>query len=65
MPRSKLKNIIILILLLVNAFLLLLVGGQLIQTRQAQRSTLAKAGLILAQNGIAVSEEALAQMGED
>ena len=63
MERSKLKNIIILILLLVNAFLLLLVGGQLFQEHRAQRAALTNAGLILEQNGIAVSEEALAQMG--
>ena len=63
MERSKLKNIIILILLLVNAFLLLLVGGQLVQEHRAQRTALTNAGLILEQNGIAVSEEALAQMG--
>ena len=63
MERSKLKTIIILILLLVNIFLLLLVGGQLVQEHQAQRTALTNAGLILKQNGISVSEEALSQMG--
>lgn len=63
MERSKLKTIIILILLLVNIFLLVLVGGQLVQEYRAQRTALANAGLILEQNGIAVSDEALTQMG--
>jgi hypothetical protein len=57
----KVKNIIILILLLVNAFLLLLVGGQQYHVRLYQRSALTQAAQVLEQNGIQVSQQVLDQ----
>ena len=63
MEWPKIKNVIIVILLFVNGFLLLLVGGQLLRERYTQRSALQNAAQILEQNGIAISEEALAQIG--
>ena len=62
MDWSKLKNIIILILLLVNGFLLVLVVGQSIQVDRYQRSALTQAGEILAQNGISVDDTLLRQV---
>lgn len=64
MEWSKIKNIIIVLLLLVNAFLLLLVGGQMIRDRHVRREAMENAGRILAQNGITVTDEALEEMGE-
>lgn len=61
MEWPKVKNIIILILLLVNGFLLFLVGGQQHRVRHYEQSALTRAAQILEQNGISVSEEALKQ----
>lgn len=61
MEWSKIKNIIIFILLLVNGFLLLLVGGQQSRVRHYERSALTRAAQVLEQNGISVSNEALDQ----
>jgi hypothetical protein len=58
---SKVKNIIILILLLVNGFLLFLVGWQQYQVRLYQRSALTQAAQVLELNGIQVSQAALDQ----
>jgi hypothetical protein len=57
----KVKNIIIFILLLVNGFLLLLVGGQQYRVKLYQRSALTQAAQVLEQNGIQVSQDALEQ----
>ena len=59
MEWPKLKNIIILILLLVNGFLLVLVVGRELQVARYERSALTQAGQILAQNGISVEEDLL------
>ncbi len=59
MEWPKLKNIIILILLLVNGFLLVLVVGREFQVGRYERSALTQAGQVLAQNGITVEEDLL------
>ena len=59
MEWSKLKNIIIVILLLVNGFLLVLVGGQEIQVRRYERSALTGAAAVLEQGGIRVDADVL------
>lgn len=59
MEWPKLKNIIILILLLVNGFLLVLVVGRELQVARYERSALTQASQILAQNGISVEEDLL------
>lgn len=61
MEWPKVKNIIILILLLINGFLLILVGSQQRRVRLYERSALTQAAEILAQNGITVSQSALEQ----
>lgn len=63
MEWPKIKNVIIVILLFVNGFLLLLVGGQLLREQYTQRSALQRAAQILEQNGITISEDALTQIG--
>lgn len=63
MEWPKIKNIIIVILLFVNGFLLLLVGGQLLRERYTQHSALQNAAQILEQNGITVSDDAFTQIG--
>lgn len=62
MEWPKVKNIIIVILLFVNGFLLILVGGQFLRERYSRHAALTNAALILEQNGISTSEEALAQI---
>lgn len=62
MEWSKIKNIILVILLFVNGFLLLLVGGQQLQERYSQRAALQNAARVLEQNGIVLSDEGLAQL---
>lgn len=52
MRSSKIKNIIILMLLLVNAFLLVLVGGRSWNSRQALRETGERMVAILERNGV-------------
>ena len=64
MEWPKVKNIIIVILLLVNGFLLLLVGGQRQKVRNYEKTALTGAAQVLEQNGILVSDEALAQAAE-
>ena len=61
MEWSKLKNIIIVILLLVNGFLLVLVGGQEIQVRRYEHSALTGAAAVLEQGGITVETDVLKQ----
>ena len=61
MEWPKLKNIIILILLLVNGFLLVLVVGREFQVSRYERSAFTQAGQVLAQNGITVDEDLLEQ----
>ena len=62
MEWSKVKNIIILLLLLVNGFLLVLVGMRQERTDQYQRSALTQAVEVLEQNGIQVEEEKLSDV---
>ena len=62
MEWSKIKNIILVILLFVNGFLLLLVGGQQLQERYSRRATLQNAARVLEQNGIVLSNEGLVQL---
>lgn len=64
MEWPKVKNIIIVILLLVNGFLLILVGGQWYKARAYQKNALTGAAAVLEQNGIQVSGEALEKAGE-
>lgn len=61
MEWPKVKNIIILILLLINGSLLILVGGQQWRVRLYERSALTQAAAVLEQNGITVSQSALEQ----
>lgn len=63
MEWPKLKNIIILILALLNAFLLFLVGGQEVRARRYDRAAISGAAAVLAQNGIAVDTELLKGAG--
>lgn len=65
MEWPKLKNIIILILLLVNGFLLVLVVGQEYRVSQYEHSALTQAGQVLAQNGITVEEDLLSRASRD
>lgn len=64
MEWPKVKNIIIIILLLVNGFLLVLVGGQKWKVRNYERSALTRAVQLLEQNGITVSDKAESQAAE-
>ncbi len=59
MEWSKLKNIILLILLATNVFLLLLVGSQEWNAAQNQSNARADAILVLEKNGIVMDKEAL------
>lgn len=59
MEWSKVKNIIILILLMLNAFLLVLVLGRQRAADQYARSAVTRAVQVLEQNGVKVSEDAL------
>ncbi|MEG2421306.1 MAG: hypothetical protein RSB55_07120 [Oscillospiraceae bacterium] len=59
MAWHKLKNIILIILLLANAFLLVLVVGQDLQSRKYEESALADALQILKENGIVLSSRDL------
>lgn len=61
MEWPKVKNIIILILVLVNIFLLALVGGQQRQIRRYEQSSLLQAAKVLEQNGIAIEEDTVLQ----
>ena len=56
MEGRKIKNIVILILLMVNGFLLFLVVGQQMKVRQYQRSALTRASQVLEQNGITLAD---------
>ena len=56
MEGRKIKNIVILILLMVNGFLLFLVVGQQVKVRQYQRSALTRASQVLEQNGITLAD---------
>jgi len=64
MAWSKLKNIIILILLLFNLFLLLLIVGEQIRTNRYEADTLSQTLKALSLNGIAVEETALPEKTE-
>lgn len=59
MAWSKVKNIMILLLLLVNAFLLVLVGMRQGESRRYQDAALTQAIGVLEQNGIQVETQAL------
>ena len=59
MEWSKVKNIIILLLLLVNGFLLVLVGMRREETENYQASALAQAVEVLERSGIQVFQEGL------
>lgn len=59
MEWPKIKNIIIVILLLINGFLLVLVCGQHLSLHRYEQSALTRAAQVLEQNEISVSEEAL------
>ena len=65
MEWPKLKNIIILILLLVNGFLLVLVVGREFQVNRYEHSALTQAGQVLAQNGITVEDDLLSRAARD
>lgn len=57
MEWPKVKNIIILILALVNGFLLALVGGQRQQIRSYEHTSLIQAAKVLEQNGIDIEAD--------
>lgn len=59
MEWRKVKNIIILILLLVNGFLLVIVGSRVGEVRRYERSALEQAVRVLETNGIRVNEQAV------
>ena len=59
MEWRKVKNIIILILLMVNGLLLVIVGSRVDQVRRYERSALEQAVRVLEQNGIRVEEQAV------
>lgn len=59
MEWSKVKNIIILILLMLNAFLLVLVLGRRRAVDEYARSAVTRAVQVLEKNGVKVSEDAL------
>lgn len=59
MEWPKVKNIIILILALLDAFLLVLVLGRQRAVRQYERSAVTGAVRVLEQNGIAIAEDAI------
>lgn len=59
MEWHRVKNIIIVILLLINGFLLALVGAQRSEARRYEQSALDGAIAVLAKNGITLSEDAI------
>ena len=59
MVKSKVKNIIILILLLLNVCLLMLIVGQRLQSARYEEETMRRTLEALALNGIAVEREIL------
>ena len=59
MEWGKLKNIIILILLLINGFLLVLVGTRNSEVRRYEQSAIERSLQVLEENGIQVEEGAL------
>lgn len=59
MEWSKIKNIILLVLLVVNGFLLALAAARWGGERRAEQTALAQAVQVLEQSGIAVSESAV------
>lgn len=59
MEWGKLKNIIILILLLINGFLLVLVGTRNSEVRRYEQSAIERSIQVLEENGIQVEEGAL------
>ena len=59
MEWGKVKNIIILILLLINGFLLVLVGARTSEVRRYEQSAIDRSMQVLAENGIQVDEGAL------
>ncbi len=59
METSKLKNIVLFILVITNLLMLLLVVSQRLENRQLQRQTLADAVSLLQERGIAVAPEIL------
>ena len=61
MPWTKLKNIILLILVLTNLFLLALVVSQSLQNRRQNSQTREHTGLFLAERGVEVSADSIPQ----
>ncbi|MEG2097152.1 MAG: hypothetical protein RRY65_03215 [Pseudoflavonifractor sp.] len=59
MEWSKIKNIVLIILLLVNGFLLVSVAGQEMKSAQYQRETRQGAVAVLREGGITMDEDAL------
>lgn len=59
MEWGKLKNIIILILLLINGFLLVLVGARSSEVRRYEQSAVERSVQVLEENGIQVEPDAL------
>ena len=59
MEWRKVKNIVILVLLVVNGFLLAIVGSRWGEVRRYEQSALDQAALVLEQNGIRVNKTAL------
>ena len=61
MPWTKLKNIILLILVLTNLFLLALVVSQSLQNSRQNSQTREHTILFLSERGVEVSEESIPQ----
>ena len=59
MEWRKVKNIVILVLLVVNGFLLAIVGARWGEVRRYEQTALDQAALVLEQNGIRVNKTAL------
>ena len=59
MSWSKIKTIIIVILLLTNLFLLFLIGGQKLHSARYEADTLRQTVEVLSRNGLKVAEDAL------
>ena len=59
MEWRKVKNIIILVLLLVNGFLLVIVGARLGEVRRYEQSAMDQACRVLEANGIRVEQTGL------
>ena len=58
MERYRMKTIIIIILLIINGFLLVLVGARRSDARRYEQSALDRTVLVLAENGIEMTREA-------